>query len=60
VLDLNERIFEKCCEDRCFLAVHGRYGVDPFDAVLNDARLPGGFREKRYPQMVDRLAKKRH
>jgi hypothetical protein len=59
VLALNERIFEKCCEDYCFLAVHARHGVDPFDAVINDARLPKGFAEKRYPKMVDRLAKKR-
>jgi hypothetical protein len=55
VLNLNERIFEKCCEDQCFLAVHQRYEVDPFEAVLDDARLPEGFRTKRYPQMRERL-----
>ncbi len=56
VLSLNERIFEKCCKNRCFLAVHRKYGLDPFDAVLNDPRLPSGFGSKRYPQMRDRLA----
>jgi hypothetical protein len=55
VLDLNERIFEKCCEDRCFLAVRAQHGLDPFDAVLVDERLPQAFRDKRYPQMLDRL-----
>lgn len=56
VLDLNERIFKLCCEDRCFLAVHGRHGVDPFEAVLADPRLPEDFLTKRYPQMRERLA----
>lgn len=59
VLDLNERIFRKCCEDRCFLAVHDRHEVDPFEAVLNDRRLPQAFRDKRYPQMRDRLERVR-
>ncbi len=59
VLDLNDRIFKECCEDGRFLAVNSRYGIDPFDAPLNDVRLPDGFRAKRYPQMVDRLEKKR-
>jgi hypothetical protein len=55
VLELNERIFRRCYEDRCFLDVYGRYGVDPFDAVLVDERLPGQFGTKRYPQMRERL-----
>lgn len=56
VLKLNERIFKRCCEDRCFQAVHRKYDIDPFDAVLDDERLPDGFSEKRYPQMRKRLA----
>jgi hypothetical protein len=59
VLDLNERVFKKCCEDRCFLAVHDRYRIDPFEAVLDDSRLPQAFRDKRYPQMRDRLERVR-
>lgn len=55
VLDLNERIFRKCCHDHCFRDIHQRHGIDPFEAVLEDPRLPGEFRERRYPQMRDRL-----
>jgi hypothetical protein len=55
VLTLNERIFDRCCDDRCFRAVYDRYGIDPFQAVLLDPRLPQGFPDKRYPQMVRRL-----
>jgi hypothetical protein len=56
VLDLNERIFNRCCRDRCFLAVHQRHGVDPFEAVLIDPLLPKDFLSKRYPLMRARLA----
>lgn len=56
VLDLNEHIFKLCSEDRRFLAVRRRYGVDPFAAVLTDPRLPEAFSTKRYPQMRERLA----
>ena len=56
VLDLNERIFKLCSEDRCFLAVYRRYAIDPFAAVLADPRLPEDFLTKRYPQMRERLA----
>jgi hypothetical protein len=55
VLNLNERIFEKCSDDRCFRAVYERHGIDPFHAVLQDPRLPQAFQDKRYPQMVNRL-----
>lgn len=55
VLDLNERIFDLCCRDRCFLAVHRQYSVDAFEAVLVDSRLPEAFLSKRYPQMRKRL-----
>lgn len=56
VLKLNERIFKGCCEDHSFQAVHRKYGLDPFDAVLADERLPSEFNAKRYPQMRERLA----
>lgn len=56
VLDLNERIFKLCREDRCFLAVKSRHGVDPFEAVLADSRLPDEFMARRYPQMQEKLA----
>ncbi len=55
VLNLNERIFEKCCDDWCFKAVYERHGIDPFHAVLRDPRLPRAFEERRYPQMLQRL-----
>jgi hypothetical protein len=52
VLNWNERIF------RFRTRRHGRsiasdYQIDVFDAVLNDARLPAKFVERRYPQMVE-------
>lgn len=59
VLDLNERIFRKCRSDHAFRAVHKRHGIDPFDAVLVDDRLPKRFRELRYPQMVAALDERR-
>lgn len=55
VLSLNERIFERCCDDRCFRAVYERHGIDPFHAVLQDPRLPQAFQDRRYPQMLQRL-----
>lgn len=59
VLDLNERIFRKCRSDQAFRAIYRRHGIDPFDAVLVDDRLPKLFREQRYPQMVAALREKR-
>jgi hypothetical protein len=55
VLRLNERIFEKCCDDWCFRGVYERHGIDPFHAVLRDPRLPQAFQDRRYPQMIRRL-----
>jgi hypothetical protein len=54
-LTLNERIFHRCCDDRCFRDVYDRHGVDPFQAVLLDPRLPQAFQDKRYPQIAGRL-----
>jgi hypothetical protein len=59
VLDLNERVFRKCRSDKSFRALYKRHGIDPFDAVLDDDRLPREFRERRYPQMVAALQEKR-
>lgn len=58
VLSLNERVFRKCRSDRSFRSLYRRHGIDPFDAVLLDDRLPGRFRETRYPQMVAALEKR--
>ncbi|MFO0608795.1 MAG: hypothetical protein U0324_36850 [Polyangiales bacterium] len=44
---------------RARLPVDVRFGGDPFDAVVRDARLPAAFRETRYPQMVARLVARR-
>ena len=55
---LNERIFRFALRDH-----HGRaviqHGIDPFEAVLVEERLPEAFRLKRYPQMVEQLASAR-
>jgi hypothetical protein len=59
VLRLNERIYKKCLHDRSFRAVYLDHGVDPFEAVLVDGRLPDNFLEKRHPQMVDQLEERR-
>jgi hypothetical protein len=59
VLRLNERIFRKCLSDLHFRGLFER-GINPFVAVLvDDDRLPQAFRERRYPQMVNRLREHR-
>lgn len=60
VLNLNERIFKKCVNDRRFRDVALDYDVDPFEAVLLDDRLPSEFRERRYPQMVEQVTSQRN
>lgn len=52
VLDLNERVFRKCIHSQAFRLLALEHGVEPFEAVLVDDRLPVKFRERRYPQMV--------
>jgi hypothetical protein len=60
VLSINERIFLRCVDDRNFRKLYEWRGVDPFAAVLfDDERLSAEFRARRYPQMVERLAKRR-
>jgi hypothetical protein len=55
VLKLNERIFRFATRDRHGRAAFER-GLEPFDAVLVDERLPAAFRERRHPQMVTEVA----
>ena len=59
VLRLNERVYRKSLQDRAFRKVYLDHGVDPFEAVVVDDRLPDRFREKRYPQMVKQLGDRR-
>ncbi len=54
VLKLNEPIFRFAQQDRCSALASDR-GIDAFDAVLDDERLPDQFRTVRLPQMQDRI-----
>ncbi len=54
VLNLNERIFRFAQEDRSARLAHDR-GIEVFDAVLDDERLPEKFRTVRLPQMRERI-----
>jgi hypothetical protein len=54
VLKLNERIFRFAQEDRCSKLASER-GIEAFDAVLDDERLPEKFRTVRLPQMQDQI-----
>jgi hypothetical protein len=58
-LDLAERVFSLCHDHRRGRAVHARYGIDPFAAIVPDPRLPPAFNAVRYPQMVSMLAARR-
>jgi hypothetical protein len=60
VLRLNERIFRRCHRDRRFRDIVLDHGVDPFEAVLLDSRLPADFQSKRHPQMVHQLTTQRN
>jgi hypothetical protein len=55
-MNLNERIFRFCTRDRHAKELFRSSGVDPAAAILDDARLPQPFREKRLPQMRGQLA----
>jgi hypothetical protein len=58
-LTLNERIYAFCLKDRNGREVHARHGVDPFEAVVVDDRLPARFRDTRFPQMERELTSRR-
>jgi hypothetical protein len=59
VLDLNERIYRFTYVNRHAIAVFREHGIDPFEAILVDERLPKLFHEKRLPQMRENLGRKR-
>jgi hypothetical protein len=59
VLDLNERIYRFANANRHAIAVFRDHGIDPFEAILADERLPKLFREKRLPQMRENIGRKR-
>lgn len=54
MLKLNERIFRFAQEERCSKLASDR-GIEAFDAVLDDERLPKKFRTVRLSQMQDRI-----
>lgn len=54
VLKLNERIFSFAQAERCSKLASDR-GIEAFDAVLDDERLPEKFTTVRLPQMQDRI-----
>jgi hypothetical protein len=54
VLNLNERVFRFAQSDRSVRIALDR-GIEVFDAVLDDERLPERFRAVRLPQMQDRM-----
>jgi hypothetical protein len=56
VLKLNERIFRFAMRDQHAKEVYRTKGVDPADAIFDDARLPAAFRDRRLPQMREQLA----
>lgn len=56
VLKLNERIY-RFCRRAVARELVRLTGLDPFEAVLVDDRLPQKFREMRYPQMQAALAR---
>lgn len=53
VLKLNERIFRFAQGERCSKLASDR-GIEAFDVVLDDERLPDKFRAVRLPQMQKR------
>lgn len=59
VAHYNEALFSFCRNSRHVRDVVTKHAIEPFDAVLNDPRLPESFQTKRYPQMQHEIAKKR-
>jgi hypothetical protein len=56
VLKLNERVFRFCMRDHHAKELYRAKGVDPADAIIDDARLPTAFRDKRLPQIKEQLS----
>lgn len=59
VLRLNEHIYRFAWGSLYARKVFKEYGIDAFEAVLLDGRLPSAFLTKRYPDMQRRLAWRR-
>lgn len=59
VMKLNERIFRFCMRDRHAKEVYRSRDVDPAAAIVDNARFPAAFRDKRLPQMREQLAGRR-
>lgn len=59
MLRLNERIYRFAWGNTNSRKVLREHGIDAFDAVLVDDRLPRPFLERRYPDMERRLRRKR-
>lgn len=60
VLRLAERVFRFAHGEAHALEVFARHDIDAFNAVpADDGRLPKAFRERRLPQMIDWLRRRR-
>ena len=59
VLDLNEHIYRFAWHSDHARTTLTKHGIDAFEAVLVDDRLPSAFRTKRYPDMLRRLTWRR-
>jgi hypothetical protein len=57
-LRLNERIFMMCAKTPAGAAIYAK-GLDPFAAVAKHPSFPPEFEERRFPQMVDELRRRR-
>jgi hypothetical protein len=60
VMKLNERIFRFCTRDRHAKEIYLSRDIDPAAAIVDDARFPPAFRDKRLPQMRELLAARQH
>lgn len=58
-LNLNEHVYRFAWKNLHARNVHRDHGIDAFEAVLLDARLPLHFHTRRYPDMCRRLARRR-
>jgi hypothetical protein len=59
VLKLNKRIFRFAALHRHGRDVFAHVGVEPFDAVITDERLPAAHNERNYPRMAEAIQRLR-
>ena len=59
VLKLNKRIFRFATHHRHGRDIYADAGVEPFDAVITDPRLPSAHNEENYPRMADAIKRLR-